>query len=500
MVKNLTKVTLNRIQKIESHIPVVENNSKTWAEVSQEAAEEAKKAAEEAKEALEQMQIEIDFQDAYTNNIQYIRFNVEEVETSGVSLYLDKEFNDGAIKLEQITLKSSSQEDTLLNVEAYMHIWELINGTWTPLGTSTDSHKQVSSSFSAWNFNGIKTSGGSLYISFHETKVQHTLPQPGLQFNCIGGISENAYIIKQDGTVEKVCPIIILRYYRSYFSSYQHQIDSDIHLDPGQKEKLVTKEEIDQLEFIQKITGYNEGVQTSTSSKVDINIQDARGNTGTAQDFWKDKVNFDGTTITIFNNAVDGTAKYKDGNIVSINKNKAVCVNEPHINIQTDNLVNGTSMFENNLFLESIDIPLDNLEIGDKMFKNTIISSFDINLPNLISGEEMFQNTKLETFNKDLTTLKNGKAMFKSCAELSQFISELSSLENGEEMFQDCKLTPKSLLYIFDSIPEYKSEIHNLKITLDSNIPLQDYAEALGYNSWELVLQAFSSKGWNLTI
>lgn len=533
MVKNLTKVTLNRIEKIPSHVPVIENTSKTWAEVAQEAAESAQEAASKAEFALSQIQGEVDFQDAYSNNIAYTYSESAEVETSGVSLYISKEFIDGAIKLEQIVLKSASQVNTILMDAAYMHVWELINGTWTPLGVSNNTAYQTVSSFSAWNFNNIKTSGGNLYISFHTTNVQNPLPTHGLQFNCVGGESTDAYIIKQNGTTEQVCPYITLRYYRSYFSSYEHQTNKNLHLDPGQKDNLVlsnkdntingtltvtgeviatqfrtpdgkdlvTKEEIENLEFVQGIKGYNEGEEISTSSKVVINIQDARGANSTAQDFWKDAVNFDGTNITIFNKAKDGTAKYKDSNITSINKDKAIYINNTQINIQTDNLVDGTSMFENNLFLETVeDLPLDNLEVGDKMFKNTIISSFDIDIPNLISGEEMFQNTKLEIFNKDLTSLKNGKSMFKSCAKLSQFISELSNLENGDEMFHGCKLSPESLLYIFDSIPEYKSETHNLNVTLDADIPQQNYADLLGYATWEDVVAAFNSKGWILTI
>lgn len=533
MVKNVTKVTLNRIKKIPSHVPVIENTSKTWAEVAQEAAKVAQEAASKADIALSQIQEEVTFYDAYSNNIAYIYSESAEVETYGVSLYLNKEFIDGAIKLEQIVLKSASQVDTLLIDAAYMHVWELLNGIWIPLGVSINTAQQSASSFSAWNFNNLKTSGGDLYISFHITNTQAPLPSRGLQFNCVGGESTNAYIIKQDGATEQVCPYITLRYYRSYFSSYEHQTNKSLHLDPGQKENLIlnnqdntingnitiageivatqfsttdgkdlaTKEEIENLEFIQGIKGYNEGEEISTSSKVVISIQDARGANSTAQDFWKDKVNFDGSNLTIFNAAKDGTAKYKDGDIISINKDKAICVNNTQINIQTDNLIDGTSMFENNLFLETIeDLPLDNLKVGDKMFKNTLISSFDRDLPNLISGEEMFQNTKLEIFNKDLTNLKNGKSMFKNCAELSQFISELSNLESGDDMFRGCKLSPESLLYIFDSIPEYKAETHNLNVTLDADIPQQNYADLLGYDTWEDVVAAFNSKGWILTI
>mgnify|MGYP003509774812 CR=1 FL=1 len=41
------------------------------------------------------------------------------------------------------------------------------------------------------------------------------------------------------------------------------------------------------------------------------------------QDFCKDKVNFDGTTVKIFDNATDGISLYEDYDIIKINRKKA---------------------------------------------------------------------------------------------------------------------------------------------------------------------------------
>ena len=107
-------------------------------------------------------------------------------------------------------------------------------------------------------------------------------------------------------------------------------------------------------------------------------------------------------------------------------------------------IVNGESLFENNLNIVKLDKPFSNLKNGYSMFKYcTSLEEFKSDLPALVDGNLMFMGcTKLTEFsNNDLSSLKRGGGMFSNCEELWSFdIEKMPSLEDGYIMFMGTKL------------------------------------------------------------
>ena len=133
------------------------------------------------------------------------------------------------------------------------------------------------------------------------------------------------------------------------------------------------------------------------------------------------------------------------------------------------------------------------------MFTNAInLITFDSDLSSLTSAVGMFHKcTNLKSFNANLSSLVNGLAMFDSCS-LVTFNSNLSALESADWMFNLCKLDEKSLKNIIDTIKPGTGQ-NTIRIGLGCDATPEDtnlFAQAMGYESIDYVVEAFIAKGW----
>lgn len=111
----------------------------------------------------------------------------------------------------------------------------------------------------------------------------------------------------------------------------------------------------------------------------------------------------------------------------------------------------------------------DKLKYGASLFYRSKLSKWNIDFDQLIYGTNMFnQSTILQSFTGNLSKLTNGYAMFSGCNKLTEFKSNLESLTNGCRMFEGCKLDLASLVNIADTIKDV-SELTNTSSWWPSN-------------------------------
>jgi hypothetical protein len=108
-------------------------------------------------------------------------------------------------------------------------------------------------------------------------------------------------------------------------------------------------------------------------------------------------------------------------------------------------------------------------------------------------------NTALETFTIDMPNLLTGDRMFEGCSNLKHFASYLGSIISAMNMFKDCRLTPESLLIIYDTI-NTDSPGDLGYVGLDSSISADQYTNILNVNSLQEINDLFADIGWTLTL
>lgn len=523
MTGNVTKVTLNKLSNIPVKVPQVSNDAKTYSQKAEQAAQQAQDALDVVKRIQEEIEnagdiilncdSPYDIATIYDKNILTDKSSVNDI--SGVYIYIPKEELPGAIKLKEINLQNRVSLGTFLSIQCYAHLWELVDNVWIPLGTSTTKAKQDLAAITVWQFDDIKLRGGDLYISFHTTQNQNVSITAGNMFGCQYGNTNTNTIIGTAAAPIPGAPDLILRYNASYFTDYTHAQDENKHITEELKEHLVLdnqevtftqpvsiKKQLiastivnekgrryvteDQLEDIiingkvgvSTITGYNNGVETSSAIGSTIAVIDHRGSNALVQDFCKDKVNFDGSTVQIFANATNGANLYEGYDITKVYKGKGFRQSGGSFILDTKELINGSNMFENNQYLELFEAPLQNLEDGTEMFKdNTALEAFGVDMPNLLTGDRMFEG----------------------CSNLKQFASYLGSITSAIDMFKGCKLTPESFLILLDTLnTEVVGDLG--EVGLDRDIPEEQYTDVLGVNSLQELSDLFSSAGWALTL
>ena len=218
-----------------------------------------------------------------------------------------------------------------------------------------------------------------------------------------------------------------------------------------------------------------------TSGETKLVIKDGRENVY-PNDLWGTTVSLDGNTITVQGGPIDGTewgqkngyntkdgiyingTRYPRGSkpITKVENNKVYNGTTEVANIKTNELVNGSDMFNhtsltsfsgdlsslvngsdmfNYSSLESFSGDLSSLVNGSYMFSRTSLESFSGNLSSLVNGSYMFSYTSLESFSGDLSSLVNGSRTFFASTSLTSFSGDLSSLVNSHAMFCDTSLT-----------------------------------------------------------
>ena len=196
----------------------------------------------------------------------------------------------------------------------------------------------------------------------------------------------------------------------------------------------------------------------TTSGETTLTINDGR-TTVYPNDLWGTTISMVDKTITVQSEPIDGTAwSAKNGHntagTISINgksyplgsnpitkvENNIVYNGTTEIaNIKTNEIVNGTSMFQYTV-LTSFNSDLSSLVNGTDMFRSTFIPSYSGDLSNLVNGYNMFYyNGSFTSFSGDLSSLVNGSQMFYKTA-LASFSGDLSSLVNGYKMFDGTSL------------------------------------------------------------
>jgi hypothetical protein len=98
--------------------------------------------------------------------------------------------------------------------------------------------------------------------------------------------------------------------------------------------------------------------------------------------------------------------------------------------------------------------------------------------------------------------------MFNGCTSLSSFTSDLSYLTDGYDMFYKCKLNATSVKNILDTINDLGGS-HSITIGINVNsavtdgkdtaTQLSEFAQAMGFSTFDEVRTAFSDKGWAVT-
>ena len=204
--------------------------------------------------------------------------------------------------------------------------------------------------------------------------------------------------------------------------------------------------------------------------------------------------------------------------------------------VESDKIVDGTSLMEGNFDLVKWDSNLSSLVYGNYMFAETNLASFSGNLGNLVDGEGMFSSTSLESFSgnlsnlvygssmfygtaltsfsEDLSRLTEGVGMFAGCLALTSFNSDLSSLNigagmffdtplesftsnlnsltNGEYMFYHCNLDADSVRNIALTINNEVADNPTLTLGVDTSILTNTQTK----NDFGVIIY----KGWNLMV
>lgn len=189
-------------------------------------------------------------------------------------------------------------------------------------------------------------------------------------------------------------------------------------------------------------------------------------------------------------------------------------------------LVNGGSMFEpasrdSVSSLVTFNADLNSLVYGEYMFcgcKN--LTSVITSLSSLVNGEQMFQDCKLNPFSvmyivesiRNLTEEKekyNNNELEYVTATLKQdrtydYSNKFGFTENGDYVYTYDTTSEKSFTYMIDkaSVGQLTLGIDVSSSTVDgktTETQLLEFANKVGYNSWEDLKQAFVDKGWTVT-
>lgn len=210
------------------------------------------------------------------------------------------------------------------------------------------------------------------------------------------------------------------------------------------------------------------------------------------------------------------------------------------------------------MVLSGINKPFDlhNLEYGDGMFHNVTISNdlifvdmpklksaaqmfysvtphregtkiFDKNLDSLVKAPNMFfteSELQITRFSSDLPSLLYGQDMFDTYFDggLKEFRGSLPALVNGYHMFTRSTLDAKSVVYIVESLPDRTGLVNEdgTSFTAWNNYDIkyperggfidigiscsnteedkQSFAEEGGWNSFQEILDEFTTKNWNV--
>lgn len=231
------------------------------------------------------------------------------------------------------------------------------------------------------------------------------------------------------------------------------------------------------------------------------------------------------------------------------------CTSLKKVNTSMENLQRANNLFQGCSSLESFTGNLINLEIMLAGFNGCPnLSKFDSPLPKLkIAGMQgpVINSQVLEEFTVDLPELRNGDRLF-TCPNLSKFTGIVPKLVSGNRMFLSTKLDAESVMYILFSIPNLQEmvaeqEIKGFVQTDDSSYgydqeegfinqyryvypvlgkaqrissvgglhlgigvsptevdgksveqQLLEFANEVGFDSWEDLKQAFVDKGWTV--
>lgn len=231
------------------------------------------------------------------------------------------------------------------------------------------------------------------------------------------------------------------------------------------------------------------------------------------------------------------------------------CTSLKKVNTKMENLQRANNIFQNCNSLESFTGNLINLEIMLSGFNGCdSLRVFNSPLPKLkIAGMQnpVINSQVLDEFAVDLPELRNGDRLF-SCPNLSKFTGIIPKLMSGYRMFSNTKLNAESVMYILFSIPNLQEmvaeqeikgfvqkddsqygydqeegfinqyqyvypvlgkayrisgvgELH-LGIGVSSTEvdgksveqQLLEFANEIGFDSWEDLKQAFVDKGWEV--
>lgn len=209
--------------------------------------------------------------------------------------------------------------------------------------------------------------------------------------------------------------------------------------------------------------------------------------------------------ISYVNNITLGT-KY-------INYTTSITLKNECPNYQTDDIINGIwSQNLKNLTTGGKQIPTTS-----RMFYDcTDLTTFVSDLSSLVTGYGMFSNCKnLTTFSANLSNLNKAHSMFSGCKQLTNFeCGSLASLQYTTGMFSGCKLNANSMKTIVKTIPDVIPYVPPSGVTGGSgkkgyitigfgcNTDEEDknlFAQEVGFETMEALLEAISSKGWIIT-
>jgi hypothetical protein len=144
------------------------------------------------------------------------------------------------------------------------------------------------------------------------------------------------------------------------------------------------------------------------------------------------------------------------------------------------------------------------------------MTTFVSDLSSLGTAPSMFANCKnLTTFSANLSKLNLAHNMFSGCKKLTNFeCGSLASLQYTSSMFNECKLNTNSIKTIVKTIPNVtpyappsgttggSGKKGYITIGFGCNSDTEDknlFAQEVGFETMEALLEAISSKGWIIT-
>ena len=163
--------------------------------------------------------------------------------------------------------------------------------------------------------------------------------------------------------------------------------------------------------------------------------------------------------------------------------------------IKAETLYDSLNMFGGLENLETVSFYAPKVESSGRLIAGTWQGTF-IDCP------------KLKFFIGDLTNLNYARDTFNGCTSLENFICALPNLSTADKMFNKCKLNAKSVMYILESIPSYTEGNHVITIGINvsssvidgknTDTQLLEFANEIGYDTWNDLKTEFSNKGWSV--